>query len=391
MRTVVAVAAAAAVVASAGCGGDQRPTEEAAPPAETTSPGPRAEEGTSSSSVAEPTTGGTVEFTIVDLVGYAGGDVAGVVTRDVDGLVVGGFATRISDDPFTTTVLLRRPAEADGLIGAWPHVTDEEAFLSPGEYVLTLWVDTGLGAYTRWFPLNTDARGLAGCVQAFTVNRGSRTSVVVGGDVQSTGYLGVCEPTTAATEAPPEFDQWYQLPAAMDPVSGIDEGPSLSVTVSGVSGRMGDEFAAVLYEGGDLSDLDREALGGFWAVISSDDQSLTEVVRSPGEFGVGRFPYVSDTALTVDPGTYTLVLWVDEVLTPVSRWVPINSYLPGDPLTEGMDLFGCHLVVDVGDDALTDVVVPANLHHNGWNVDCVTEAAIPGTDAAAAVRPLGSP
>jgi hypothetical protein len=168
-------------------------------------------------------------------------------------------------------------------------------------------------------------------------------------------------------------------------------GETVSVTVSGVSGRMGDEFAAVLYEGGDLSNLDREALGGFWAVISSDDQSLTEVVRQPGEFYVGRFPYVSDAALTVEPGTYTLVLWVDETLTPVSRWVPINSYVPGDPLTEGMDLYGCHMVFDVGDDPLTEVVIPANLHHNGWNVDCVTGATIPGTDAAAAVAPYGLP
>ena len=166
---------------------------------------------------------------------------------------------------------------------------------------------------------------------------------------------------------------------------------TLSVTVSGVSGRMGDEFAAVLYEGDDLSNLDREALGGFWAVISSDDQSLTEVVRQPGEFHEERFPYVSDAALTVEPGTYTLVLWVDETLTPVSRWVPINSYVPGDPLTEGMDLYGCHMVFDVGDDQQTEVVVPANLHHNGWNVDCVTGVAIPGTDAAAAVNPYGLP
>ena len=388
MRTVVAFAVAAALVASAGCGDDRPPTDEAAPPPETTSLTPRAEEGRSGSLVAEPTTGATVEFTIVDLAGYANGDVAGVVTRDVDGLVVGGFATRISADPFTTTLLLRRPAETDELIGAWPHVTDEEAVLSPGEYVLTLWVDSGLGAYTRWFPLNTDGRGLAGCVQAFTVNEGSRTSVVVGGAVQSTGYLGVCE---TSAPAPPELDQWDEFPTAMDPVTGLDAGPSLSVTVSSVSGRMGDEFAAVLYDGGDLSDLDREALGGFWAVISSDDQSLTEVVRSPGAFGAGRFPYVSDAALTVEPGTYTLVLWVDETLTPVSRWVPINSWVPGDPLIEGMDLHGCHMVVDVDDDSLTEVEVPANLHHNGWNVDCVTGMAIPGTDAAAEVSPLGSP
>jgi hypothetical protein len=100
---------------------------------------------------------------------------------------------------------------------------------------------------------------------------------------------------------------------------------------------------------------------------------------------------VTDVAAKVEPGTYTLVLWVDEALGPVSRWVPINTYVPGQPLTEGMDLFGCHLVFEVGDDPLNDVVVPANLHHNGWNVDCVTGVAIPGTDAASAVNPYASP
>ncbi len=364
MRITVAVLAAAVVIASAGCGDDPSPTDIG---------------------------GATVEFTIVDLAGYAGGDVAGIVTRDVDCLVVGGFATRITADPFTTTLLLRRPAGPDELTGAWPHVTDEEAVLLPGEYVLTLWVDTGLGGYTRWFPVNTDARGLAGCVLAFTVDGESRTSVVVGGDVRSTGYLGVCRPSSAAAAAPHPLDRWEDLPAVMDPATGLDAGPSLSVTVSGVSGRMGDEFAAVLYEGDDLSDLEHEALGGLWAVIPSDDHSLTEVVRQPGELHEGRFPYVSDAALMVEPGTYTLVLWVDETLTPVRRWVPINSYLPCDPLIEGMDLHGCHMVFGVGDHPRNPVVVPANLHHNGWNVDCVTGVAIPGTDAASAVRPGCSP
>jgi len=387
MRTAIALAVAAVVVASAGCGNDQPPTDEAALSPETTAPSGQVEETTATSSVTEPTAGASVEFTVVDLTGYEHGDLAGVVTRDVDGLVVGGFATQIVDDPFTATVLLRRPAEPDGLVGAWPHLTDEEALLSPDEYVLTLWVDAGLGAYTQWFPLNTDGQGLAGCVQAFTVNEESRTSVLVNGDVRSAGYLGVCGSGSHEAVPPTESGQPGDLPTSMDPVVGLDAGPSLSVTVSGVSGRTGDEFAGVLYEGENLPDLDRDALGGFWAVISSDDHAMTEVVRQPAKPGVGRFPYVSDAALTVGPGTYTLVLWVDEALGPVSRWVPLNSSVQGDPLTEGMDLFGSHMVVEVGDDPLTEVEVPANLHRNGWNVDCVTGEAIPGTDADSAVNP----
>jgi len=173
--------------------------------------------------------------------------------------------------------------------------------------------------------------------------------------------------------------------AATASVAG--DGQTVNVTVSGVSGRAGDEFAGVLYEGGELTDLDGDAVGGFWTVVESDDFTTTEVVREPGEVGVGRFPFVSDEALTVEPGTYTLVLWVDEGLNPVNRWVPINTYTDGDVLIEGTDLFGCHTVFEVGDDAQTDVAVEAGLHHNGWNVDCATGVAIPGTDAAAAVAP----
>jgi hypothetical protein len=378
MRTAIALVVAAAVVASAGCG-DQTRTEEAASSPVTTSPGRQAEEGTSSPTVAEPATGATVELTIVDLVGYAGGDLAGVVTRDVDGLVVGGFATRISDDLFTTTQLLRRPAEPDELIGAWPHVTDEEAVLPPGEYVLTLWVDTGLGAYTRWFPLNTDGRGLAGCVHAFTVDDEPHTSVVVGGDMRSSGYLGTCESDAAAATGPLGSDGWGDLPTAMDPVTGPDAGRSVGVTVSGVADHAGHELAGVLYAGGELLDLDADALGGFWAVVDGDDFTTTEVIRTPSADLVGRFPYVTDEALSVEPGTYTLVVWVDHGLGGFERRVPVNS--------DGRGLFGCHHTFDVGTDSRTAITVPANLRPDGWNVDCVTGAVTPGTDAAAAVAP----
>ncbi len=173
----------------------------------------------------------------------------------------------------------------------------------------------------------------------------------------------------------------------MPPVSGVGDGQTVSVTVSGVLGRAGDEFAGVLYEGGELTDLDADALGGFWTVVEGDDFTTTEVVREPGVVGVGRFPFVSDEALTVEPGTYTLVLWVDEGLGSVDRWVPINSYTDGDVLIEGTDLFGCQVVFEVGDDTQTDVAVEAGLHHNGWNTNCTTGVAIPGTDAAAAVAP----
>ena len=151
---------------------------------------------------------------------------------------------------------------------------------------------------------------------------------------------------------------------SMPPVSGVGDGQTVNVTVSGVSGRAGDDLAVVLYAGGALTDLERDVLGGFWSVVSGDEFTTTEVVRKPGDLGVGRFPFVSDEALTVAPGRYTLVVWVDDALNPASRWVPVN--------TDGRGLFGCQASFDVGDDAETDVVVTANLQPDGWNVDCAT-------------------
>ena len=148
--------------------------------------------------------------------------------------------------------------------------------------------------------------------------------------------------------------------AATASVTG--DGQTVSVAVSGVSGHAGDDLAGVLYEGGVSADLDGDAVGGFWLVVEGDDFTATEVVREPGAVGVGRFPFVSDEALTVEPGMYTLVLWVDDALGSVNRWVPIN--------TDGMGLFGCQVVFEVGDDAQTDVAVAANLEPDGWNAAC---------------------
>lgn len=149
---------------------------------------------------------------------------------------------------------------------------------------------------------------------------------------------------------------------------GLGDGQTVGVTVSGVSGHDGDDLAGVLYAGGELTDLDRDALGGFWWVVSSGvDATTTEVVRQPGDVDVGRFPFVSSEALKVEPGTYTLVLWVDDALNPVSRWVPIN--------TDGRGLFGCHVVFEVGDDARTDVTIAADLQPDGWSINCTATSS----------------
>lgn len=135
----------------------------------------------------------SVEVTVVGIRGYRGGDLAGVVHEASDGTVVGGFSASVGSDDFTTTKVVRNPGGADDAWGAtWPSLTEEAALLTPGEYVVMLWLDTGLGGYTPWLPLNTDGRGLAGCVHRFEVTDDDTTEVVVSGDVSATGYVGVC-------------------------------------------------------------------------------------------------------------------------------------------------------------------------------------------------------
>lgn len=154
---------------------------------------------------------------------------------------------------------------------------------------------------------------------------------------------------------------------------------TVTVSVTGVVDHLGHDLAGVLYEGGQLTDLDADALGGFWAAIDTDDFTATETVRTPATDQTRRFPFVTDTALTVDPGTYTLVVWVDHSLAGFERWVPVN--------TDGRGLYGCHTTIDVGTEENTTLTVPANLRPDGWNVDCTTGVATPGTDAATAVAP----
>ncbi len=170
-------------------------------------------------------------------------------------------------------------------------------------------------------------------------------------------------------------------PAVVAPAIGsVDHIQTVSITVSGVSGHTGDDLAGVLYEGGELTDLEREVVGGFWSVVTSDTFTVTEVIRERGELGAGAFPFVTDAALEVEPGTYTLVVWVDTRLNPASRRVPVN--------TDGMGLYGCQMVFEVGNEAHTEVLVPVDLQPDGWYVDCTTGAAIPGTESIDPVAPL---
>ncbi len=336
--------------------------------------------------------GQTLNITVKDVAGYPGYELAGVLyaddeLTDLDSDALGGFWSVVDDNDFTTTEVVRKPGTP--ATGPFPHVTDEALTVAPGTYTLVVWVDVGLGGFDRWVPMNSDGMGLYGCQAVFEVGADAQTDVVVPANLVPDGWNTDCETGTeipgtdaAAAVAPPtDGDQmlWPELEASMPPVEGAGDGQTVSVTVTDVPGHDGDELAAVLYAGGDLAGLNDDALGGFWSVVDGNAFTTTEVIREPGVFGESRFPFVTDQALMVAPGTYTLVLWVDDGLGPVSRWVPVNS--------DGMGLYGCQAVFEVGDDTQTDIVVAANFVPDGWNTDCETGVAIPGTDAAAAVAP----
>lgn len=142
----------------------------------------------------------------------------------------------------------------------------------------------------------------------------------------------------------------------------------VTVTVDGLLGYGGQELAGVLYEGNGVTDLGQQAVGGFWTGIDSDGFTTVQLVYQPDDWQEGpvppsgMFPYVTDDVLRVEPGLYTLIVWVDYGFTPFSRWVPIN--------TDGQGLMGCQHVFEVGEGTQTEVTLGGDLHPDGWNKTC---------------------
>ena len=165
----------------------------------------------------------------------------------------------------------------------------------------------------------------------------------------------------------------------MPPVTGTEAGSAVTVSVADITGHWGHDLAGVLYATEELTDLGTGAVGGFWTVVEqAQDYSATEVLRAPGIDGEGRFPYVASEALLVEPGTYTLVLWMDTSLGSFDRWIPVN--------TDGMGLLGCRHVFEVSDESV-EVSLTPRLHSNGWTTDCSSGVTLDGVDPGRAVDP----
>jgi len=312
--------------------------------------------------------GQTVSVTVSGVVGHTGDHLAGILYEgdqltDLGDEALGGFWSTLLSNDATTTEVVREPAD-DG-VGRFPFVSDEALMVEPGTYTLVIWVDDGLGPVTRWVPINTDGMGLYGCQTVFEVTNDNQTDIAITPTLQPDGWntncaTGVAIPYTDSAD--PVTPPMPSFATSMDPVSGVEDGQTVSITVSDVAGHTGDHLAGVLYEGDRLVDIDGDALGGFWSILSSNDATATEVMREPGNPYVGVFPFVSDEALIVEPGMYTLVIWVDDGLGPATRWVPIN--------TDGMGLFGCQTVFEVTNDNQTNVTITPDLQPDGWDTNC---------------------
>jgi hypothetical protein len=123
------------------------------------------------------------------------------------------------------------------------------------------------------------------------------------------------------------------------------------VTVTGIEESVGHDVAAVMYDGlwtdnpGVLG-----MVGGFGVVVDADPFAVTQTIASPASDQNDvdtQFPGVSDEPLIVEPGQYTIMIWIDEELGPYSRWVPADS--PG--------LGGCRVDVTVEEGRSTSVTV----------------------------------
>jgi len=124
-------------------------------------------------------------------------------------------------------------------------------------------------------------------------------------------------------------------PVIAVPPTAAPEG-TVTVTVSGLEDAAGKQLVGFLFEGPATMSY-REGIGVFGIDIDTDAFSTSQVMRRPDEYFGKPFPYVSDDILTVQPGTYTIHLWLAPALSPYNRWVPADTE----------DLTGCIVGFDV--------------------------------------------
>lgn len=180
-----------------------------------------------------------------------------------------------------------------------------------------------------------------------------RTAVSIAAVVLALSMLSACTSRSSGPQVSPG-------PPTSTPTASISPGPgTVTVVLSGIQGEQGSHLAGVLFR---ADGTGWNAVGGFSVLIDSDPFSTTQVVhrgyRGWPDPSLGlAFPYVVDEVASVEPGTYTLDLWLARKLSPYGRWLPAAS--PG--------LKNCRIrvVIHQGQGAVVGLIDPA-LHDPRW-------------------------
>jgi len=306
---------------------------------------------------------GTISISVQDWSGVEGYRLLAVVwSKDDDDrgtfweLAGGAFWTMIDSDPFSGEDVVHPPLWGDDRRdveswveswGAGDYAWERTASLEPGTYRIDFSANPGeLKPYGSYVPAEPIERH---CSVDVEVRAGKNSTVVISG-IPRDGPCSVVESSESAGE-----EQDVVPPGAV------------AVAVQGVVGRSDWDLAGVLYKGIGISDPDNRAIGGFAADIDKDPFSYTLYVHEPDasdDAFDGPFPYVAEAALAVEPGTYTLVLWLGSRLGPYSRWVPGDIF----------GLVGCETILEVKEGPGTTVIVTGGFGNvDAGTPECWTE------------------
>lgn len=194
----------------------------------------------------------------------------------------------------------------------------------------------------------TPAGQIANPASVFCVEQGGRVEIVD----EASGQVGYCNLPDGT-----RVEEWeyYRSQSVGTTNADVAQVP-VTITIGGLEGATDHYLAGVLYSGGGPVDPDERVVGGVATVVTSDpftaDLELKvgndEFPDAQDDCAAGKtsvpsncilFPYLTDEPQMVDPGTYTLQLWLSPTtIGPYSRWVP------GDQA----GLIGCVTTFEVG-------------------------------------------
>jgi hypothetical protein len=125
---------------------------------------------------------GTITVSVTGVEDAEGWQLAGFLYKgaglsDPDNRAIGGFAARVGSNPFSTTRLVRQPADIG--VGPFPYLGHDVLEVRPGTYTLTLWLGNRLISYRR--QEDPDRVGLVACEASVEVGGGQDASVTVTG------------------------------------------------------------------------------------------------------------------------------------------------------------------------------------------------------------------